>query len=144
MFRVLVLLTTALLFTGCAWPRLTATAGPPDSTVYVDGRVAGGQGFAEVRLGYYGHVAVSARANPGRATSPDYLEELQLVPVPPPYSRWLFPFDFFLEAASYAFHDPYHHEVNLELKPRTALVPGIADPDAEAIRTRALEARLAR
>ncbi len=129
---------------GCATPNLVATAGPPDSTVYVDGRQAGAQGYAEVDLRYYGHVAVSARVNPGPERDRDYLEERRLVAVPVPYSRWLFPMDFFLEALSYPFLDPYNHEVNLVLSPRTLLVPGVADPDAKAIRARAQQAGLKR
>lgn len=129
---------------GCATPNLVATAGPPDSTVYVDGREAGAQGFAERDLRYYGQVAVGARVNPRRDRDRDYLEERLLVPVPVPYSRWLFPMDFFLEALSYPFHDPYNHEVNMALQPRTLLVPGVADPDADAIRRRAEQARLQR
>ena len=129
---------------GCTTPSLVVTAGPPDSTVYVDGRQAGAQGYAELDIGYYGHVAVSARVNPGPERDRDYLEERRLVPVPVPYSRWLFPMDFFLEALSYPFLDPYNHEVNLALKSRTLLVPGVADPDAEAIRARAQQARLKR
>ena len=129
---------------GCATPNLVATAGPPDSTIYVDGRQAGAQGYAETDLRYYGHVAVSARVNPGPERDRDYLEERRLLAVPVPYSRWLFPMDFFLEALSYPFFDPYNHEVNMALKPRTLLVPGVADPDAEAIRVRAQQARLKR
>jgi len=128
----------------CATPNLVATAGPPDSTVYVDGRQAGAEGYAELDLKYYGHVAVGARVNPRRERDVDYLEERRLVPVPVPYSRWLFPVDFFLEALSYPFQDSYNHEVNLALKPRTLLVPGVADPEADAIRLRAQQARLKR
>jgi hypothetical protein len=89
-------------------------------------------------------VEVGARVNPRYDRLTDYLEERRFVPVPVPYSRWLFPVDFFLEVASYPFRDPYHHEVNLALKPRVVLPPGTADPQAEAIRDRALGARLQR
>ncbi|MEE9126143.1 MAG: hypothetical protein V3U11_03300 [Planctomycetota bacterium] len=145
MHRVAVVqLLIALVLAGCATPALIATAGPPDSTVYVDGRAAGYHGFADVPLHYYGEVEVSARVNLRYDRHTDYLEQHRLVPVPVPYSRWLFPVDFFLEAASYPFTDPYHHQVNLALKPRVVLAPGTADPDAEAVRDRALRARLQR
>jgi hypothetical protein len=144
MNRAEVVLIAVLVLGGCAVPHLVVTAGPPDSTVYIDGRQAGAGGYAERDLRYYGHVALSARVNPDPSRERDYLEDLRLVPVPVPYSRWLFPLDFLLETVSYPFWDPYDHEVNMALKVRTLLVPGVADPDAEAIRLRAQAAGLER
>ncbi|MHC4919453.1 MAG: hypothetical protein ACYTKC_07640 [Planctomycetota bacterium] len=143
MYRAAVLLL-ALLLAGCATRTLVATAGPSDSTIYVDGRAAGYQGYAEVVQTYYGKVLVSARVNPRPERDHDYLEERLLVDVPPPFSRWLFLVDFFLEAISYPFHDPYRQEVNIALQPRAVLVPGVTDPDAGALRLRAQGARLRR
>lgn len=144
MSRVEVWLIGALWLWGCGMPDMVATAGPPDSAIYVDGRQAGAHGYAEVDLGYFGHVALSARVNPSAQRETDYLEEDRLVAVPAPFSRWLFPLDFFLEAITYPFLDSYHHEVNVALEPRTLLQPGVADQDAEVIRARAERARLAR
>ncbi len=133
-----------LWLAGCATPNLVATAAPPESTVYVDGRQTGERGHASLALGYYGHVAVSAAVDPAPERERDYLEELRLVPVPAPFSRWLFPLDFFLEVATYPFWDPYSHRVDLVLEPRTLLEPGVPDPNAEAIRARARQARFER
>jgi hypothetical protein len=142
--RAEVWLVGALCLGGCATPNLVATAGPPDSSIYVDGRQVGAHGYGEVDLGYYGHVALSARINPSAYREQDYLEDHRLIAVPVPYSRWLFPLDFFLEAVSYPFHDPYNHEVHVVLQPRQLLQPGVADSDADAIRLRAHRAGLQR
>jgi hypothetical protein len=143
MYRAEVLLMV-LWLGGCATPNLVATVAPPESTVYVDGRQAGTGGHASLAVGYYGEVAVSAAVDPAPERERDYVEELRLIPVPVPYSRWLFPVDFLLEAVSYPFWDPYDHRVELALKPRSLLEPGVPDPDAEAILARARQARLER
>ena len=144
MSRAEVWLIGALCLGGCGTPNLVATAGPADSSIYVDGRLAGAYGYADLPLGYYGDVALSARVNPRAQRETDYEEEYRLLAVPPPFSRWLFPLDFFLETVTYPFRDPYDREVNMPLQPRTLLQPGVADKDAEVIRARAEKARLER
>ncbi len=142
------LLLVGLLLVSCQAPQLWVQAAPAGSTVYIDGQAASrkpGEALVKVPLAYYGKVAVAAQVHPRvDDEGPGYREERRLVPVHPPFSGWLFPFDFLLEIARHPFDDHYEKRVDLILERRTLLVPGIGDPDSEAIRTRAREAQLER
>ena len=137
-----------LLLAGCEAPQLVVHVSPEDSQVYVDGQAAGrseGEVVVKAPLSYYGKVAVSAQVNPRvDDEGPGYREERRLVPVHPPFTGWLFPFDFLLEIARHPFDDHYQKRVDLTLERRTLLVAGIGDPDSEAILARAREAQLER
>jgi hypothetical protein len=63
-----------------------------------------------------------------------------------PFSPWLFPLDFVLEALTHPFAGAarYTHQVAIALEPRPAPVGGSAPRDDLAIRERAEAARLAR
>ena len=156
---ILGLLALGVLPAGCAVPEFDIRPAPANAVVYVDGsRVARRKDDplpgARVPLRYYGTFTVGARqlqniaqpdADPVAAPA-RRLDERQKVVVDEPFTPWIFPFDFFLEAFTYPFRNlTYRRRIVLELPPRPPLVGGLTLRSlVEAIRERARRAVLER
>ena len=134
----------------CAVPEFDIRPTPADAVMFVDGshvphRKNDPVPGARVPLRYYGTTTISARQRP-KIDNPDKrLDERRQVVVNEPFTPWIFPFDFFLEAFTYPFRDQtYGHRIVLDLKPRPPLVSGVTLRDFDAICERARRAVLER
>ena len=135
------------LVTGCAVPTMVVTTTPKDALVWIDGRRAkpSQPGDAiERRRRYYGTTSIHSR-QPGLAREQELIDLHYQLNADEPFSPWLFPFDFLLEAITLPFNsDRYRHRVELELQARSTPVGGIRPRNLNAIRERARQAVLAR
>lgn len=125
---------------GCKGPGWHLETNEADAAIYLDGRYVG-IGHADVGYRFYG--ASSMTAVPARGSVRDDVRApvTTTVRLDPPAPRWLFPFDFVLEALRRGFATATPAEAILTLPaPETTLSPGTRPAQAEDLRARAAAA----
>ena len=142
-----VLVIGSLLSSGCrSRPHLTVTSQAPAGTrLLLNGQVVAADRW-DTNLPYYGRLDLEARPQPapvGPDLAPERVSARAQLEVPPPASRWLFPFDFFIELVGAPWRE-WESSTELVTTERDPIPAGIVPPRLEELRVRARTMRTAR
>ena len=143
----LLVLAASSLVTSCTSSTIMVQTEPADAMIWIDGRQTMGANTGtaiQVRPRYYGTTTIHCR-QPSPMRAEELLDLHHQVERNEPFSPWLFPFDFVLEAVTLPFDpDRYQQSLAIKLKTRPTPVGGIRPRNLSAIRERARQAVLAR
>ena len=136
-----------ILLAACGVPTVAVTTTPADAVVWIDGRrvrPATPGGPIKVRRDYYGTTSIHSR-QPGSMREDELFDLHHQLRADEPYSPWIFPVDFLLEAMTLPWSpDRYEQRVSLELQARPTPIGGVRPRNLTAFRERARQAVLAR
>ena len=143
----LLVLATSSFLTSCTTSKIMVQTNPADAMIWIDGRqtVRSTAGAAiQARPSYYGTTTIHCR-QPSPMRAEELLDQHRQVERNEPFSPWLFPFDFLLEAVTLPFDsDRYQQSIDIKLQARPTPVRGIRPRNLSIIRERARQAVLAR
>lgn len=140
-------LTLPALLAACGVSTVTVTTTPRDAVVWMDGREVRPStpgGAIETPRRYYGTTKIHSR-QPGSMREEELFDLHHRLVADEPFSPWLFPLDFLLEAVTLPWNnDRYQQSVTLELRARPTPIGGVRPRNLAAFRDRARQAVLAR
>ena len=136
-----------VILPACGVPTVTVTTTPRDAVVWVDGREvrppAPGAPI-EIRRPYYGSTSIHSR-QPGSMREDELFDLHHQMLANEPFSPWIFPFDFLLEAVTLPWNpDRYEQRVDLKLRTRPTPIGGVRPRNLAAFREHARRAVLTR